>query len=309
MRIAITGSSGLIGSALLARFGHDGHAITRVVRGAGVRDPRHRTAAWNPAENAIDRAGLDAHDAIVHLAGEDIAAGRWTPARKQIIRESRIRGTRLLCETLAGLAHKPRVLITASGVGYYGHHDPDDRVDETSARGAGFLADLVRDWEEATTPATAAGIRVVHTRFGIVLSPRGGALAKMLPIFGMGLGGRVGSGQQVMSWIALDDVPSVLLHIMEHDALSGPVNVVSPHAVTNAEFTRTLGKVLRRPAMLPLPAFAARWLFGEMADALLLGGARVIPKRLEDTGYRFAYPRLEQALTHLLNPPTGSHAS
>lgn len=309
MRIAITGSSGLIGSALMARFGPDGHAITRVVRGAGVRDPRHRTAVWDPAAGAIDRAGLEAHDAVVHLAGEAIAASRWTQARKQVIRESRIRGTRLLCETLAGLAHKPRVLITASGVGYYGTHEPDECVDETSARGAGFLSDLVRDWEQATTPAKAAGIRVVHTRFGIVLSPRGGALAKMLPVFRMGLGGKVGSGRQVMSWIALDDVPSVMLHIIEHDSLSGPVNVVSPHAVTNAEFTRILGQVLGRPAILPLPGFVARLLFGEMADALLLGGARVIPRQLEHTGYRFAYPRLEQALQHLLNPPTGHQPS
>ncbi len=309
MRIAITGSSGLIGSALMARFEQDGHAITRVVRGAGVREPRHRTVVWNPATGAIDRAGLEAHDAVVHLAGEDIAAGRWTQVRKQVIRESRIRGTLLLCETLAGLAHKPHVLITASGVGYYGNHEPDESVDETSPRGAGFLADLVRDWEQATTPAKAAGIRVVHTRFGIVLSPRGGALAKMLPVFRMGLGGKVGSGRQAMSWIALDDVPSVMLHIIEHDSLSGPVNVVSPHAVTNAEFTRILGQVLGRPAILPLPAFVARLLFGEMADALLLGGARVIPQQLEDTGYRFVYPRLEQALQHLLNPPTGHHAS
>jgi uncharacterized protein (TIGR01777 family) len=309
MRIAMTGSSGLIGSALTARFAQDGHVITRVVRGAGAHDPRHRTVVWDPAAGAIDRAGLDAHDAVVHLAGEDIAAGRWTQARKQVIRESRIRGTRLLCETLAGLAHKPRVLITASGVGYYGTHEPDESVDETSARGAGFLSDLVRDWEQATTPAKAAGIRVVHTRFGIVLSPRGGALAKMLPVFRMGLGGKVGSGRQVMSWIALDDVPSVLLHIIEHDSLSGPVNVVSPHAVTNAEFTRILGQVLGRPAILPLPGFAARWLFGEMADALLLGGARVIPRQLEHTGYRFAYPRLKQALQHLLNPPTGHQSS
>ena len=309
MRIAMTGSSGLIGSALIARFGQDGHAVTRVVRGAGVRDPRHRTVVWDPAAGAIDRAGLEAHDAVVHLAGEDIAAGRWTRARKQVIRESRIRGTRLLCETLAGLAHKPRVLITASGVGYYGTHEPDECVDETSPRGAGFLSDLVRDWEQATTPAKAAGIRVVHTRFGIVLSPRGGALAKMLPVFRMGMGGKVGSGRQVMSWIALDDVPSVMLHVIEHDSLSGPVNVVSPHAVTNAEFTRILGQIIGRPAILPLPGFAARLLFGEMADALLLGGARVIPRQLEHTGYRFAYPRLEQALQHLLNPPTEHQSS
>jgi uncharacterized protein (TIGR01777 family) len=302
MRIAITGSSGLIGSALLARFARDGHAVTRVVRGASLRDPSHRAVAWNPASGMIDSAGLDAHDAVVHLAGEDIAAGRWTPARKHIIRESRIHGTRLLCETLASLVHKPRVLITASGVGFYGNHEPNDRVDETSPHGAGFLSDLVRDWEQATAMAHAAGIRVVHLRFGIVLSPRGGALAKMLPPFKMGLGGKIGSGRQVMSWIAIDDVPSITLHVIEHDGLSGPVNVVTPHAVTNAEFTHALGRVLGRPTILPLPAFAARLLLGEMADALLLGGARVLPKRLEDSGYRFAYPQLTHALEHLLKP-------
>ncbi len=302
MRIALTGSSGLIGSALLARFGRDGHVVTRVVRGASVRDPSHRAVAWNPESGVVDSAGVDAHDAVIHLAGEDIAGGRWTPARKHVIRESRIHGTRLLCETLASLAHKPRVLITASGVGYYGNHEPNDRVDETSPRGAGFLSELVRDWEQATAPAHAAGIRVVHTRFGIVLSPRGGALAKMLPPFRMGLGGTVGSGRQVMSWIAIDDVPSIVLHLIEHDDISGPVNVVTPHAVTNAEFTHTLGRVLGRPTILPLPAFAARLLFGEMADALLLGGARVLPKRLEDSGYRFAYPHVEQALKRLLSP-------
>jgi uncharacterized protein (TIGR01777 family) len=302
MRIAITGSSGLIGSALLARFDRDGHAVTRVVRGASARDSSHRAVAWNPDSGMIDSAGLDGHDAVVHLAGEDIAAGRWTPARKHVIRESRIHGTRLLCETLASLAHRPRVLITASGVGYYGNHEPDHPVDETSPRGVGFLADLVRDWEQATSSAQAAGIRVVQVRFGIVLSPRGGALAKMLPPFKLGLGGKVGNGRQVMSWIAIDDVPSIVLHVIEHPGISGPVNVVTPHAVTNAEFTHALGRVLGRPTILPLPAFAARLLFGEMADALLLGGARVRPERLEDSGYRFAYPQLPQALEHLLKP-------
>lgn len=300
MRIAITGSSGLIGSALLARFEQEGHAVTRLVRATGVRDPRRRTAVWIPPSGMIDRTGLEAHDVVVHLAGEDIAGGRWTPARKQTIRESRIHGTRLLCETLATLTQKPRVLITASGIGYYGNHQPDHRLDESSPRGTGFLADLVRDWEQATTVAATAGIRVVHTRFGIVLSPRGGALSKMLLPFKLGLGGKVGSGRQVMSWVALDDVSSVMLHIIEHQTLSGPVNVVSPNAVTNADFTRALGRALARPTMLPLPAFAARLLFGEMADALLLGGARVLPKRLEDSAYHFAYPRVEQALAHLL---------
>lgn len=307
MRIAITGSSGLIGSALVAVFARSGHTITRVVRSAAARDPHHRTVVWDPSTGVIDPAGLDAHDAVIHLAGADIAAGRWTPQRKRLIRDSRIRGTHLLCNTLASLKHKPRVLLSASGVGYYGNHEPDDRVDESSPRGIGFLADLTRDWEQATTPAQAASIRVVHTRFGIVLSPRGGALAKMLPAFRMGLGGTIGSGRQMMSWIAVDDVPAVMLHIIAHEALSGPVNVVSPHAVSNSEFTRTLGRVLGRPTLLPLPGFAARLMFGEMADALLLGGACVIPRRLEESGFRFAYPRLEQALQHLLQPTTAGH--
>jgi uncharacterized protein (TIGR01777 family) len=300
VRIAITGSSGLIGSALVARFPDDGHAVTRVVRSTSVRDPRHRTVVWNPTSGVIDSAALEGHDAVVHLAGEDIAAGRWTPARKHVIRESRIHGTRLLSEALASLAQKPRVLITASGIGYYGNHEPNERVNDTSPRGNGFLADLVRDWEQATAPAKAAGIRVVHTRFGIVLSPRGGALAKMLPPFKMGIGGQVGSGQQVMSWIALDDVPSVMLHIIAQESISGPVNVVSPHPVTNAEFTRVLGKVLGRPTIFPLPSFAVRLLFGEMGEALLLGGAHIVPKRLEESGFHFAYPHMEHALRHLL---------
>jgi uncharacterized protein (TIGR01777 family) len=306
MRIAITGSSGLIGSALSARFARDGHAVTRVARRAGTGDSQPGTVTWDPIAGTIDRAGLEAHDAVVHLAGADIAAGRWTQARKRLIRESRIRGTRLLCETVAALRHKPRVLVTASGIGYYGHHEPDDPVDEAGPRGAGFLSDLVRDWEEETAPARAAGIRVVHTRFGIVLSARGGALAKMLPPFRMGLGGTLGNGRQVMSWIALDDVPSVILHVIGHDGISGPANVVAPDAISNAEFTHALGRALGRPAMLPIPGFVARLVFGEMADALLLGGARVIPRRLADTGFRFAYPRLDQALAHLLRPPARS---
>lgn len=301
MRVAVTGSSGLIGSALVAHFDHAGHTVTRVVRGAGSPDPHHRTVGWNPESGVIDRAGLEAHDAVIHLAGEGIADGRWTPARKHAIRQSRITSTTLLCDTLATLRQKPRILITASGIGCYGNHEPDERLNESSPRGTGFLADLVRDWEGATAAAQAAGIRVVHSRFGIVLSPRGGALAKMLPPFKMGFGGKVGSGRQVMSWIALNDVPSAMLHVMEHDSLSGPVNFVAPYAVTNAEFTRALGNVLRRPTIFPLPALAAKVLFGEMADALLLGGARVVPKRLDDSGFQFAYPRVDQALAHLLN--------
>jgi uncharacterized protein (TIGR01777 family) len=294
----------LIGSALVARFSDDAHTVTRVVRGSSVRNPRHRTVVWNPTSGVIDSEGLEGHDVVIHLAGEDIAAGRWTQARKYTVRESRIHGTRLLCETLAGLSQRPRVLVTASGVGYYGNHDPDHRVDETSPRGDGFLADLVRDWEQAAASALAAGIRVVHTRFGIVLSPNGGALAKMLPVFKVGLGGKIGSGKQVMSWIALDDLPSAMLHVIAHESLSGPVNVVSPRPVTNAEFSRVLGRVLGRPAILPVPGFAVRLLFGEMADALLLGGAHVIPHRLRETAFRFAYPDLEQALVHLLHAPT-----
>jgi uncharacterized protein (TIGR01777 family) len=300
-RIAISGSSGMIGAALVGALSQAGHSITRIVRDARADDPNGRVVKWDPANGRIDRAGLEDHDAVVHLAGENIAAGRWTDRRKATIRESRIRSTALLADTLASLSKPPRLLLTASAIGYYGNREPHETVDETSAPGAGFLSDLCRDWERAAAPAQAAGIRVVHTRFGIVLSPRGGALAQMLPIFKLGIGGKVGSGRQIMSWISLAEIPSVVLHLIEKHNLSGPINCVTPNPVSNAEFTRTLGRALGRPTIAPLPAFAARIMFGEMADELLLGGVRVHPRRLSESGYTFRYPDLERALQNLLS--------
>jgi len=247
-------------------------------------------------------ARLDGVDAVVHLAGANIAAGRWTPARKAEIRRSRVEGTRSLCEALSRLAHPPTVLVSASAVGYYGNRGTETLTEESPA-GTGFLADVCRAWEAAAQPVSQAGIRVVNLRFGMILSPLGGALAKMLLPFKLGAGGRIGSGEQFMSWIALDDAIGAIQYALGEESVRGPVNAVAPAPVSNTDFTRTLARVLRRPALFPLPAFAARLLFGEMADALLLGGARVMPARLQAAGYGFRFPELEGALRHLLGRP------
>lgn len=301
MRIAITGSTGMIGTALTTWLSQAGHSITRIVRDPHFPASDHPVVIWEPKEGRIDTSALEDHDAVIHLAGENIAAGRWTDKRKDLIRESRVRGTSLFCETLAGLNRPPRTLLSASAIGYYGNRNPDETLDESSTSGSGFLAEVCREWEHATAPAQTAGIRVVQMRFGIVLSPHGGALARMLPIFKLGLGGKVGSGKQIMSWIALDEVPAAVSHALSRDALSGPVNFVSPNPVSNAEFTRILGQVLARPTIFPLPTLAARLMFGEMADELLLGGARVVPRRLQESRYSFAHPDLEQALKQMLD--------
>jgi uncharacterized protein len=270
--------------------------VRRLVRSGGSSEG---SVAWDPDAGTIDAAGLDGVDAVVHLAGEGIASGRWTDERKRRIRESRVKGTRLVAETLAAMPRKPRVLVCASAVGFYGARG-DEGLDESSAPGTGFLSDVCREWEAAADPARAAGIRVAHLRFGVVLSPKGGALAKMLPPFRMGVGGRLGSGAQWMSWISLDDAIGAVLHALSNDAIAGPVNAVAPNPVTNASFTKTLGGVLGRPTIFPMPASAARLAFGEMADHLLLTGQKVLPRRLLETGYRFRHPGLEEALRHLL---------
>jgi hypothetical protein len=238
----------------------------------------------------------------VHLAGDNIASGRWTAAKKASIRNSRVQGTTVLCEALAQLVKPPKVLLSASAIGYYGDRGATT-LREESPPGTGFLAEVCQAWEAATAPAVQRGIRVVYLRFGMVLSAAGGALAKMLTPFRLGLGGVVGTGKQYMSWIALDDVLGVIPHALSTETLHGPVNVVAPQAVTNQEFTTALGQVLRRPTKLPMPAFAARLLFGEMADALLLASTRVAPVRLLASGYTFHYPELEEALQHLLGTP------
>jgi len=239
-------------------------------------------------------------DAVIHLAGESIASDRWTEAKKRAIRDSRVIGTRLVSEAIARMKKPPQVLICASAIGYYGDRG-DELLKEGSAAGSGFLPDVCKAWEAATVPAVQKGVRVVNLRFGIILSAQGGAFAKMLTPFKMGVGGNLGSGTQYMSWIALDDVVGVIAYALETNSLSGPVNTVCPQAVTNAEFTQTLGRVLRRPTIFPMPAFAARLVFGEMADALLLSSARVVPDVLTQSGYSFQWPDLEGAFRHLLN--------
>ena len=298
MSLIVSGASGLIGSAVTGRLTARGHRVRRMVR----RPAKPGEISWDPATGKIDTAGLEAADGVVHLAGENLGA-RWTRARKARIRDSRIQGTSLLSETLARLARPPRVLISASAVGIYGDRG-DEPLTESSSLGDShdFLVRVGREWEAAADPARAAGIRVVHPRFGVVLTPGGGALQRLLLPFRLGLGGRVGSGAQWFSWVALWDVVNAVEHLLSTEALEGPVNVSAPEPVTNREFTRTLGRVLGRPAVLPVPAAALRLAFGEMADRTLLSSARVLPARLLESGYRFTHPSLEGALRSMLQP-------
>ena len=297
MKILVSGSHGLVGSLLLPVLSGKGHQVVRLVRGLSTAVGSE--IAWDPEGGRLNPAHLSGFDAVVHLAGESIAARRWTQAQKLRIRESRTRGTQLLSEAIAGLSKPPQTLLSASAIGYYGDRGEQWLVEE-SAPGPGYLPQVCEAWEAATEPAVRKGIRVVCLRFGIILSPAGGALAKMLPPFRMGAGGILGSGRQYMSWISLDDAVGAVLQALETAPLSGPVNVVSPQPVTNAEFTKTLGRVMKRPTMFPMPAFAARLVFGEMADALLLSSARVEPKRLLAFSYPFSHIELEPALRHLL---------
>jgi len=296
MNILVTGASGLVGSALASSLTSTGHGVTRLVR--RQLHSGEKAARWDPLAGTIDASAFEGVDAVVHLAGENIAE-RWTAAKKVNIRDSRIKGTQVLCEALARLASPPKVLVSASAIGYYGDRG-EEPLSEESAPGRGFLAEVCRVWEATTEPARQTGLRVVQLRFGVVLSPAGGALAKILPPFRLGLGGMLGSGRQYMSWIALDDAIGAIQHAIVTDSLQGPINAVAPQAVTNQEFTKTLGKVLGRPTVVPLPAFATRVMFGEMADELLLASARVQPAKLLASGYRFRYPELEGALRHLL---------
>jgi uncharacterized protein len=297
MNVLVSGSHGLIGSAVVGALARAGHRVVRLVRGQGGAGVD--CVAWDPAEARIDAAGLEGLDGVIHLAGESIAQGRWTEQKKQRIYASRIEGTGLLCRTLAGLRSRPRVVVCASAVGFYGDRG-DEELDETSPAGKGFLAEVCRDWEAATAAAAEAGIRVVRLRIGTVLSRDGGALAAMLPIFRLGLGGRLGSGRQYMSWIAVDDLARIVIQTIGDDQMSGPVNAVAPNPVTNAQFTRLLGRALRRPAWIPVPAFVLRTVVGEMADAALLSSARVHPKRLLASGFVFQDQDLEQFFRHTL---------
>lgn len=295
MNVLISGSTGLIGSRLVSFLTPSGNQVVRLVRGEAKTDGE---VSWNPETGEIDASKLEEIDAVVHLAGENIA-GRWSNEKKRKIRDSRVIGTRLLAETIVKLKSPPRVFACASAIGYYGDHG-DEVLTEQSAPGDDFLAGVCREWEAATKPASDKGVRVINLRFGVVLSRRGGALAKMLLPFKLGAGGIVGDGKQYWSWIALDDVVGAIGHALKTDALQGPVNVVAPNPVTNREFTKTLGNVLHRPTIFPMPAFAARLAFGEMADALLLASQRVDSKKLVDSGYAFRLPDLEGALRSIL---------
>jgi uncharacterized protein (TIGR01777 family) len=291
MKVLIAGASGLVGSALIPALEAEGAEVTRLVRssaGAGEIE-------WHPNNDQIDAKSLEGFDAVINLAGENIAAGRWTDDLKRKIHDSRVNGTHLLSEAIAKLAQPPKVFLCASATGFYGDRS-DETLDEQSDSGGGFLAGVCREWEQATDPAIAAGVRTVNLRFGPILARDGGMLAKLLTPFKMGMGGKVGSGKQYISWVAIDDVINAIKLALKDETIRGPLNIVSPHPVTNEEFTKTLGHVLSRPTALAMPAFAVRLAFGEMADEMLLTSQRVIPKKLNDAGYEFQQPELEGAL-------------
>lgn len=299
MKVAIGGSTGLVGSSLVSFLTTGGHDVSRLRRGESDSDDGTTNISWNPSQGTIDAAGLEGVDAVVHLGGHNIADGRWTAGMKRLIRDSRVNSTTLLARTLAGLANPPKVFVCASAIGFYGDRG-QEIMTEKSDPGPTFLSETCREWEDATSVAQEAGIRVVNLRIGVVLSPQGGALKKMLLPFKMGGGGVVGSGEQWMSWVCLDDLPRIILHVIQTDSLSGPVNATAPGTVTNREFTKTLGRVLNRPTIVPMPAFAVKLAFGEMGEELLLASTRTVPGRLNESGYEFAYPELEPALRHLL---------
>jgi uncharacterized protein (TIGR01777 family) len=290
--VTISGASGTIGSALAAHLRQNGHTVRRLVRSR--RDVQQGDVFWDPAAGTLDPSAFDGTDAIVNLAGAAIDV-RWTTEQKHAIRESRIRGTELIARTVSAMANKPRVVLSGSAVGYYGDRG-DELLDERSAPGSDFLATVSREWEEAAAPIAAAGVRLVLLRTGIVLSPKGGALKKLLLPFSLGLGGPIGGGRQWMSWIALDDHVGAMEHAMFSSNLAGPANLVAPNPVTNAAFASTLGRVLTRPAVIPLPAFALELVYGEMARSTILASQRAMPRALTASGFTFQYPTLEQAL-------------
>lgn len=298
MKILVTGSHGFIAHALIPSLEREGHSIRRLVRSPA--DTGRGEFAWDPYKKRIDDAALDAIDAVVHLAGESIAEGRWTPEKKKRILESRTIPTRFLAEKLAASKSPPSVFVCASAIGYYGDRG-EEVLTEGSSPGSDFLANVCLEWEAATAPASANNVRVVNVRFGLILSPEGGALQKILLPFKLGVGGRLGSGDQYWSWIALDDVIGAIGHVLTAQSVQGPVNVTGPNAVTNKEFTSVLGKVVHRPTLFPAPAVALRIALGEMADALLLSSASVEPVKLLQSGYKFRDTELMTALGGMLS--------
>ena len=299
MKVLITGSSGLIGSALAKSLTSNGHDVIRLLRHSFAND----SPVWGPENGVMDLADVGEINAVVHLAGENIADGRWSGSKKNRILNSRVRGTKLLAEYFADSDQKPQVIISASAVGFYGDRGTEI-VDEESNAGKSFLANVCVQWEDALNAAVEMGIRVVKVRFGTVLSINGGALKKMLLPFKIGAGGVIGSGKQYMSWVSIDDAVEMIQFAIANDSIQGPINLVTPNAISNRKFTRTFGQVLHRPTIFPLPAFAIRIALGEMADELLLNSTRVFPKKLVESGYKFLQPELSQALDHLTKADT-----
>jgi uncharacterized protein len=296
VNLLLTGASGLIGSAVGSFLQASGYQVVPLVRRTSpMSEP---CASWNPASGEIDLGRVAPPEGVIHLAGESIAQ-RWTPAAKARIYQSRVEGTRLLCQALVKLPRPPKVLVCASAVGFYGDRG-SEALDEQSGPGLGFLSEVCQEWEAAASVAGERGLRVVHLRLGIVLSARGGALKAMLPAFRFGLGGPLGRGDQYWSWITMDDLQRVILRVLTDPTLNGPVNAVAPQPVTNRDFSRTLGRALGRPAFFRVPAFAVKLLFGQMGREALLAGARVMPRRLQEDGFVFDYPELAVALRHLL---------
>jgi uncharacterized protein (TIGR01777 family) len=298
MHVAITGATGMIGAALSQALRAGGHRVTGITRS----QPGPDQLQWSPGDQRIDASGLRGVDAVVHLAGEPIAAHRWTAPVKQRIKDSRAAGTRLIAQTLADLDDGPGTLVSVSAIDYYGDRG-DERLTERSAPGDTFLAEVCKVWEASAEPARQAGIRVVHPRIGIILTLRDGALPRLLPLFKLGLGGRFGAGRQYWSWITLDDVIGVLVHALATPSITGPLNTTAPEPVTNATFTTILGKVLGRPAWLPVPSFGPRLVLGEMADAMVFHSKRVIPEATLASGYTFRHPDLEAGLRSALDTP------
>jgi len=295
VRIAVTGASGFIGSALVSALRAAGHPVVRLTRTAAAAG---ESVFWDPARGQLDAAALAGVGAVVHLAGAPVDE-RWTAERKRQIRSSRIDSTALLARTIAGLRPAPAVFLSASAIGFYGDRG-DEPVDETAGAGSGFLAQVTREWEDAAAPARDAGVRTVHPRFGVVLGHGGGALAKLIPVFEIGGGGKIGTGNQWMSWVAREDVVRALCFLLTAKTVHGPANITAPYPVRNAEFAKVLGHVLHRPAVATVPAFAVRLLYGELADEALLAGQQVFPRVLEEAGFSFDYPHLEGALRHEL---------
>jgi uncharacterized protein (TIGR01777 family) len=296
--VAVTGATGMVGQALKEELAGDEFHVKSIVR----KPPTsyENEIQWDAEKGFLNPDLLEGIDAVVHLAGESIATGRWNDQKKHRIKHSRIAGTKTLSEALARMERKPEVLVCASATGFYGDRG-DEILDESSAPGEGFLVDVCQGWEDATAAASEAGIRVVNIRIGVVLDKRGGALAAMLTPFKMGVGGKIGSGNQYWSWITLTDLTGAIRHCIDTESLSGPVNAVSPTPATNTEFTKAMGKALSRPTIFPLPGFMAKLVLGQMADDLLLASARVLPKQLQDSGFEFKYPELDSALAHSLS--------